>query len=132
MTRQEILKSLLIDEDAMLERLVSRSGKILKIDKSGNIIFLIPSSRLTHRQIIALVSLGHYFAAELGIREEDTVSADDFLPYLDTDKKTVTARLADLKKEGVVHTVERGRFRVSILGIGKILDEIESIEGNSR
>jgi hypothetical protein len=130
MNRQEILRTLLIDEDAMLERLVARSGKLFKIDRSGNIVFLIPASRLTQRQIIALVSLSRYFAAELGIHGEDTVTADDFLPYVDADKRSITARLADLKKEGVIQSVERGKFRVSILGISKVLDELEMAEGS--
>lgn len=126
MNKHDILRKMLIDEDAMFERLVERAGELFKIDKSGNIVFLIPTSRLTHRQTIALVSLGRYFAAELGILEADTVTSDTFLPYVDTDKKTISARLADLKKEGVVQSVERGTFRVSILGIGKVLDELET------
>jgi hypothetical protein len=126
MNKQDILRKLLIDEEALFERLVERAGKLFKIDKSGNIVFLIPASQLTHRQTIALVSLGRYFAAELGILEADTASADSFLPYVDTDKKTISARLADLRKEGVVQSIERGKFRVSILGISKILDELEA------
>jgi predicted HTH transcriptional regulator len=119
----------MIDEEDMLQRLVARSAKFFKIDKSGNIVFLIPTSRLTQRQTIALVSLGRYFAAELGILEGDAVTADDLQPYVDVDKKSITARLADLKKEGVVQTTERGKFRVSILGISKVLDELETAAG---
>ena len=126
MNKQDILKKLLIDEEAMFERLVERAAKLFKIDRSGNIVFLTPTSQLTHRQTIALVSLGRYFAVELGILEVDTATADNFLPYVDTDKKAISARLADLRKEGVVQSVERGKFHVSILGIGKILDELEA------
>ena len=126
MNKQDVLKRILIDEDAVFERLVDRASNLFKIDKSGDIIFLIPKARLTHRQTIALVSLGRYFAAELGILEMDTVTSDDLSAYMDTDKRTITARLADLKKEGVVQSVERGTFRVSILGINKILDELET------
>lgn len=131
MSKQDILRRILIDEDAMFERLVERASRLFKIDSSGNIVFLISSSKLTHRQTIALVSLGRYFGAELGLLGEDSVTADSFLPYVDTDKKTVSARLAELKKEGVVQSVERGRFRVSVLGIGKILDELESPRSKS-
>ena len=126
MSKQEVLKKMLIDEDAMFERLVERASRFFKIDKSGNVVFLIPTSRLIQRQTIALVSLGHYFATELGIMETDIVTAESLLPYVDTDKKAISARLADLKKEGVIQSVERGAFRVSILGIGKILDELEA------
>jgi hypothetical protein len=126
MNKQDVLKKMLIDEDAVFERLVDRASNLFKIDKSGDIIFLIPKSQLTHRQTIALVSLGRYFAAELGIFETDTVTSDGLSAYMNTDKRTITARLADLKKEGVVQSVERGTFRVSILGINKILDELET------
>lgn len=131
MNKQDVLKKMLIDEDAVFERLVDRASNLFKIDKSGDIIFLISKPRLTHRQAIALVSLGRYFAAELGILDTDIVTSDDLLGYLDTDKKTITARLADLKKEGVVQSVERGTFRVSILGINKILDELETDSGRA-
>ena len=126
MNKQDVLKKMLIDEDAVFERLVDRASNLFKIDKSGNIIFLIPKSRLTHRQSIALVLLGRYFAAELDILETDTMTSSDLSPYVNTDKKSITARLADLKKEGVVQSIERGTFRVSILGINKILDELET------
>lgn len=126
MKREEILRTLLIDEEAMLERLVTRSAKLFKIDRSGNVVFLTPTGKLTQRQIIALVSLSRYFAAELGVLEQGDVTADELLPYVDADKRSITARLAELKKEGVIQTVERGRFQVSILGVGKILDEVEA------
>jgi CRP-like cAMP-binding protein len=126
MNKQDLLRKMLIDEDAMFERLVERASKLFKIDKTGNVIFLTPASQLTQRQAIALVTLGRYFAAELGVVESDTVTADALLPYVDTDKKGISARLADLKKEGVVQNVERGAFRISILGISKILDELEA------
>lgn len=132
MNKQEILRKMLIDEDAMFERLVERASELFKIDKSGNVVFLVPASQLTQRQTIALVAAGRYFAAELGVLESDTVTADTLLPYVDTDKKAISARLADLKKEGVVQNVERGAFRVSILGIGKILDELEADNSRSR
>ena len=132
MNKQDILKKMLIDEEAVFERLVDRASNLFKIDKSGDIIFLIPKSRLTHRQSIALVLLGRYFAAELGILETDTMTSGDLSPYIDTDKKSITARLADLKKESVIQSVERGTFRVSILGISKILDELETDSERTR
>lgn len=132
MDKRDILNRMLIDEDAMFERLVDRASKFFKIDKSGNVVFLVPASRLTHRQTIALVSLGQYFAAELGLLEADTVTADSLSPYVDTDRKTISARLADLKKESIVQSVERGAFRVSILGVGKILDELEADKTHAR
>jgi len=131
-SKQAVLQKMLIDEDAMFERLVERASKLFKIDKSGNVVFLIPTSQLTQRQTIALVALGRYFAAELGVLESDTVTASALLPYVDTDKKGISARLADLKKEGIVQNVERGAFRISILGIGKILDELEADNPRSR
>ena len=126
MNKQDVLKRILIDEDAVFERLVDRASNLFKIDKSGDIIFLIPKARLTHRQTIALVLLGRYFAAELGILETDTMTSNDLSPYINTDKKSITARLADLKKEGVIQSPDRGAFRVSILGVNKVLDELEA------
>lgn len=130
--KEEVLKRMLIDEDEMFERLVERASQFFRIDKRGNIVFLVPASQLTQRQAIALVALGQHFAGELGVSARDTVTADTLLPYVDADKGSISARLAELKREGIVQSVQRGAFRVSILGIGRILDELEADSPRSR
>ena len=87
---------------------------------------MIPSNGLTQKHLIAVHLIGRYFAYELEIAESDIVTADELSVFVKADKKTVTARLHDLKKENVIESPGRGEFRISVSGADKILDEILS------
>jgi len=123
--RREMLQRLVLDEDAVFEDLVGRSENMIRIDKLGNVVFLVPANKRTLRQTIALVLLGRHFAAELGIVDSDTMTAEEMTPCVGADTKSITARLAELKKDSVVQAVDRGVFHISILGAAKVLAEIE-------
>jgi hypothetical protein len=124
MNKKEILQSMLIDEEEIFKELVNKAQKIFKLDQHGNAIFLVPLDSLTQRQFIAMQLLGRYFANELEITDSDVITADELSVQLHADKKSVTARLHELKKERIIESPGRGQFRISISGAEKILDEI--------
>lgn len=124
MKRKEIFQEMLIDDESILEKVVEKAKQVFKVDKSGTVIFLVSRTKLTHRQEIAMVLLGRYFASELDIANSDIMTAKELAEIVEPDKSSVAARLNELKKERVVESPERGQFRISILGVEKILDEI--------
>jgi hypothetical protein len=124
MDRKKILESILIDEEAIFANLVEKAKKIFGLNARGDIVFLIPRDSLTQRQLVAVYLTGRLFAKELEIIDSEIVVADDLSVFLGTDKKTVAARLHDLKKEHIVESPGRGQFSISISGADKILDEI--------
>ncbi len=124
MEKRELLQEILIDDESLLERIVGKAKKVFKVDKRGNIIFLVSRAKLNQRQEIAMALLGRYFAAELDICDSDIMTADEIAEIVAPDTPSVRARLNELKRERVVESPARGQFRVSILGVEKILEEI--------
>jgi len=124
MSKKEIFQEMLIEEESILEKVVDKAKRVFKIDKSGNVIFLVSRTKLTQRQEIAMQLLGRYIASELDIADSDIMTAHELAEIVEPDIPSVRARLNELKKERVVESPERGQFRISILGVEKILDEI--------
>ena len=124
MQKKELLQQMLIDDEGLLEKVVERAQRVFKIDRNGNIIFLVSRSKLSQRQEIALALLGRHFATELGIIDSDVMTAGEIANVVEPDKTSVSARLNELKREQVVESPARGQFRISILGADRVLDEI--------
>ena len=124
MDRKKVLEGILIDEDAIFRTLVEKAKKIFGLNTRGDIIFLVPRDSLTQRQLISVYLIGRLFAKELEISDSEVATADDLSVFIGTDKKSVAARLHDLKKEHIVESPGRGQFSISISGADKILDEI--------
>ena len=124
MRKKEIFQEMLIDDERILEKVVEKAKQVFNLDRSGNVIFLVSRTKLTQRQELAMQLLGKYIASELDIAESDIMTADELAEIAEPDKPSVRARLNELKKERVVESPERGQFRISILGVEKILDEI--------
>jgi len=122
--RKEILSKMVVDEEAVFERLVDKASRIFKIDKQGKIVFLVPESSLSTRERVAMALLARYFAKELELVNSDAVSYRDVAAMLDMARTAVGARLSELRREGIAESVGRGEWRVSILGVQRLLDEM--------
>jgi hypothetical protein len=124
MNKKDIFREMLIDDERILEKVVEKAKQVFKIDKSGTVIFLVSQAKLTQRQEIAMQLLAKYIASELEIADSDTMTANELADIAEPDKASVNARLHELKKERVAESPQRGHFRISILGVERILDEI--------
>lgn len=130
MDRKKILENILIDEEELFKGLVEKAKRVFGLNKRGDIIFLIPRDSLTQRQIIAVYLLGRLFAHELEMTNSEIITADELSTLMGVDKKSVTARLHDLKREHIIESPGRGQFCISMSGADKILDEISSSVSN--
>ena len=129
--KKEILKELLIDEGSILKELVNKAKKIFKIDKkSGRTVLLIPTTRLSDRELIVLTLTGRYFASKLNFFDSDSMTIGDIAQELNMTKESVSARTSELKRERLVETLTRGEYRISYTEIGRLLDELsEKVSG---
>src|SRR5437870_1715848 len=129
MSEKELLSSLLTDSRDTLKRLVSKSERVFRIDRdTGNVIILPPKNKLTDRQLIAIQILGRYFACRLELFKEDTLNLEELKKLTQLEESSLSARLSELKKEGLVESAERGSYRVayhSLEGFGPLLEEME-------
>lgn len=123
-SREDILDKIFIDEDAVFEKVVDKAGKVFKIDRQGNILFEVSAAKLTDRQRVALVLLTRFLLFQKKRAESDVITNGEIAEALGIDTTIVTARLADLRRERVAVPEGRGRWRVSLIGVDRILDEI--------
>ena len=126
MSREDIAKKILIDEDALFERLVEQARRIFKLDKSGNMVWIISRDKLTDREKIALVLLAQHLAAEIGIKDSQSISNSVVAEKLKMSSMSVGARMAELRELGVAHQEKVGVHRVILPGIESIIEEVIS------
>lgn len=124
MSKEEILKRILIDEEALFERLVENASRVFKLDKTGNIVWMIPLDKITDRDKVAMCLLAQHLAAELGIAESTTLSNADLAQRLGMQSMSVGARLAELRDQGVAQQEKVGSHRVIMHGVERVLDNI--------
>src|SRR2546425_163499 len=114
MSEKEILSTLLTDPRETLNQLVAKSEHVFRINReTGDVLLLPPKSRFPDRQLLAVYLLGRYFASKLELVPEDTLTIDELKKLSGLDESSISARLSELKKEGLVDSVERGRYRVA-------------------
>lgn len=127
MTRDELLQTMLMDEDALLEEVVGKAKSVFQIDRrSGDAVLLVPQSSLTHGQQIAVQLLGRYLSHQLGLVPTDALTTAVLASRVEPDEPSVAARLSELRRIGAVEAVERGEYRVVLVGVNRILDDILS------
>jgi len=127
---KKMLEELLIDREERLRRLIKKSKDILGIDKtSGEPIILVPRSKLSDKDRIALYILGAYFSYELGLRESPSVHRSELASKLGLDTKIVSARATELKREKIIKSSKRGEYEILIPGIEDLLDSIREKVG---
>lgn len=125
MERKNLLEKMLIDEKDVLEKLVDKANKIFRVDKkTGDIVFLIPKTKLIHTELICMLLLGKYFASELKLAKSSILTIEEATKQSGLKKNIVCARLADLKKHKVAKTIKKGEYQISLTEVGRILDEI--------
>ncbi len=129
MSEKEILSSLLTDPKETLKRLVAKTERVFRIDRAtGAVVLLPPKAKLTDRQLITVYLLGRYFASRLELAQTDTLTIEELLKLSQLEESSLSARLSELKRDGLVESVERGSYRVAyenLESFGQLLEEIE-------
>src|SRR5437660_3665743 len=130
MSEKQILSSLLTDESETLNRLVQKAQLVFKINKkTGEVLLLPPRSKLTDKQLIVVHLLGKYFASKLELSPNDSLSFDELRKLTSLEESSISARVSELRKEGLAETGERGVYRInyqSLESFGSILEEIDN------
>ena len=126
MSKEEIAKRILIDEDALFERLVEKAGGIFRLDNKGNIVWIIPRDKLTDKEKISCVLLARHLASEIGIVDSQAVANSTVAEILNMSSESVGARMAELRDLGIAHSESRGHHRVILHGVDKMIEELSN------
>lgn len=127
MSEKDVYKELLLDKTHRAKALVEKAKGIVGIDDdTGEPIILVSRARLTDKLIVSLYLCGKFFSSELGLVDTPSATLDELSGNLGLEKDSVSARLSELKKEGKIRTIERGKYEVVSSLIIAILDEVRS------
>jgi hypothetical protein len=125
MDPQKIKEALMVDEEALLAKMLTRIQAHLGLDKKGKVHIHSPH-QYRQKDVIALYLIGARFAADAKLRENDTVALSEICENLAVDSKAAAARLAELRNEGKVESPSRGDSRIVFPRVASILNEIEA------
>lgn len=123
--KEEILKQMIIDDEALLEKLVGAAQGIFKVNGQGQVVFLVSESTLSDKQRIGAVLLGRYFAHQLGLSETDSISNKEIAEVVGMAATTVGARLSELRRDRIAESVTRGLWRASVVNMGRFIELLE-------
>lgn len=128
---KSIRQRLVVDEGEVFRALLGRLERFLMLDTAGDVHFRFPKDALTQRQAAALYVVGRKFAHMGGLTSNDVVTVGELVDFLAASPKVVSARMSELKGDGLVEGVGRGQWRARYAVIYRILDEIEdAIQGD--
>jgi len=124
MSNKKILEKMLVDESSILPKIVEVSEKIFKLDKStGDPVFLIPQSKLSQSDLMAIGLLSKYMANQLEIVDTASVTPAELGKRFKLKKMIAGARLNDLKTHGLAKLIKWGEYRVSLPEALRYLEE---------
>jgi len=123
---KKILERLLIDELEALREIVKKAERFLRINKhTGDPVILVPLEKLSQKDLIALHIAARYFAFKLGLTSTDSITAEELKRKTGIhNDKLIAARISDLRKEGIVESVKKGEYRISLPNLVKYFDRL--------
>ncbi|MCS7125803.1 MAG: hypothetical protein NZ929_02700 [Aigarchaeota archaeon] len=122
---EKIRQKLTVDESVMIEQMLDRLSKLLGLTRDGKILIKFDRTKVTTRSLISIYAVGKLMAKQAGYSSEDYVSIDELSRELGIDGKVVGARVSELRREGVLISVERGQYKLNPSYIEYILSEVE-------
>ncbi len=118
------LKELIYDDEEEFEKLIPKVKKVVKVKRDGTPIIVCERRRLSQGELIACYLIGKFFAKKLELVETDTATNKQLSAALNIDERVVSARLKDLRDEGLVEQVARGEHKISTVNLELFLDKL--------
>ncbi|MEM0090702.1 MAG: hypothetical protein QXF84_05080 [Nitrososphaerota archaeon] len=122
---EKIRQKLTVDELVILEQTLDRLSRFIGLTKDGRVLIKLDRTKMSTRHLISLYAVGKYMAKQAGYLTEDIITIDEVTRELGVDGKVAAARIAELRREGVLLGVERGQYRFNPSHIERILAELE-------
>ncbi len=124
---KEILKELLVTKDEIrksYQQLVDKAKKIFLLEsETGKIIFQDYAS-LTDWVRISAVLIGKYFASELGIIQDNSLSISELGKEVGKPMTSISPTVTDLINKGFVERLPSRKYRIVYPRISEILDNM--------
>jgi len=126
----EILRTLFVSEKEILRRVVEKARRLIGIDEiSGKTVITAERSKLRDKDLVYLVVLGRYFSYKLGLSSSDAINTDEVTQESGLRKDIASARLHDLKSEGVIEATSTATWKAVYARAEESIDGILSKVG---
>lgn len=128
---EKLKKMFILSSEAEKERLkevLKRIVKYAKVTETGTVFFEVKG--LPKNLMLALALAARFVAGMLDEKISQEVMLEELASMVGVDKKTASARLSELSREGLVISVGRGRYRMAgLYMVEKVLEMIaEKVE----
>lgn len=110
----EVSKKIVLTVD--LQDLVKACEGVIAFGEEGPHL-LVPRSKLTDNETLALQLLAGYIGYKLGLVESDVVSKEDLQARLGKSPKIASTRLGELVKREIATKTDDGKYKISTFGI---------------
>lgn len=124
---EKIRNRMMVDENTIIEQLLEEASKYIQLDSLGR-IYLRNVEKLRAIDLIALVLLGKRLAKEAKLVPNEFATIDQIVSLTGLKEKVITARLSELKKDGIIESESRGQYGLIMGNMRKVLSEINRIK----
>ncbi len=126
---EKVRQKLTLDEGELLDSQLDALSKYIGLTKDGKVVFKVDKSKLSQRHRILLYAIGKHLAYEAGYAREPHVTLEELANELGMGYTVTGARCSELRREGLLLSVERGVYRALIRqAIEKVLAELSQEE----
>jgi DNA-binding transcriptional ArsR family regulator len=120
------IEELLIDKKTQIERIIQKVKGLIGIEKeTGDVNILISLGDLSDKEKIGLFFIGKYLAFEGKLISNPTVTRNELAEKFGLDKDAISARLSELKKEGIIKSTKKSMYDININKMDNILNQIK-------
>jgi len=124
---QEFLQQELVqDTTTIVREETKRAKELFRFDEDGN-VHLTKGSEYGLKDRILVYLIAKQYATHAGLTEEPTASTSEMADALDSESKTISARLSEMKNNQV-SSVSRGEYKISGQAIPDVLDYLLEAE----
>lgn len=106
-----------------LKKVIVASKGFVAVAEEGPVV-LISKQKLTDTESLLLKLLAAYVGGQLGVLDKMWLSRDELQGWLGKSRKITGTRLGELCREGLAVKTEEGGYRLSALGINRLVDEV--------
>ncbi len=106
-----------------LGKVVEACKGVVAVTEEGPVV-LIPKQKLTDNETLLLMLLAAWVSCKLGKTDKDELSGNKLQEWLGKNGKITGTRLGELRRERLVTKTENGEYRLSTLGIKRLVDDI--------
>ncbi len=122
---EKVRQKLTVDDAELLDSQLEALSKYIGLTRDGKVVFKVDKSKLSQRHRILLYAIGKHLAHEAGYAREPHVTLEELANELGLSYMVTSARCSELRREGLLHSVERGVYRALIRpAIEKVLAEL--------